>query len=392
VDVTWWRNFRDPTLDRLIQAAVTGNPDLRLATARLREARALRRMTDLDLLPTVQAAGGFSKSVRSADAMPGVPRPRRESELYEAGLDAFWELDLWGRVRRSVEAARAEVAAVEAGRREVLLSLLAEVARNYCELRGLQVQLSVAQQNARLQSESLEIVRAKLEAGRATELDLSRARAQYEATLAAIPTLETAVHRTLYRLSVLTGQPPEALEPDLASPGPLPEVPPLVHIGNPAELLRRRPDIQAAERSLAAATARIGVATADLFPRVTFVGSLGWQAGALSRLGEAGSGTSGSGPRLTWAALDLGRVRARLEAARARADAQLALYERTVLQALEETEGALLELGRARVRRDHLRAAAAAARQAAELAEQRYRAGGVEDLAVLYAHRTRHDS
>ncbi|MCX7867999.1 MAG: efflux transporter outer membrane subunit, partial [Limisphaera sp.] len=269
VDVTWWRNFRDPTLDRLIQAAVTGNPDLRLATARLREARALRRMTDLDLLPTVQAAGGFSKSVRSADAMPGVPRPRRESELYEAGLDAFWELDLWGRVRRSVEAARAEVAAVEAGRREVLLSLLAEVARNYCELRGLQVQLSVAQQNARLQSESLEIVRAKLEAGRATELDLSRARAQYEATLAAIPTLETAVHRTLYRLSVLTGQPPEALEPDLASPGPLPEVPPLVHIGNPAELLRRRPDIQAAERSLAAATARIGVATADLFPRVT---------------------------------------------------------------------------------------------------------------------------
>jgi multidrug efflux pump len=391
VDVTWWRNFRDPTLDRLIQAAVTGNPDLRLATARLREARALRRMTDLDLLPTVQAAGGFSKSVRSADAMPGVPRPRRESELYEAGLDAFWELDLWGRVRRSVEAARAEVAAVEAGRREVLLSLLAEVARNYCELRGLQVQLSVAQQNARLQSESLEIVRAKLEAGRATELDLSRARAQYEATLAAIPTLETAVHRTLYRLSVLTGQPPEALEPDLASPGPLPEVPPLVHIGNPAELLRRRPDIQAAERSLAAATARIGVATADLFPRVTFVGSLGWQAGALSGLGEAGSDTYGFGPRLTWAALDLGRVRARLEAARARADAQLALYERTVLQALEETEGALLELGRARVRRDHLRAAAAAARQAAELAEQRYRAGVVEYLAVLDAQRTRLD-
>lgn len=389
VEVAWWRNFHDPTLDRLIQAAVAGNPDLRLATARLREARALRRVTDLDLLPTMQAAGGFSKGVRSADAMPGVPRPQRESELYEAGFDAFWELDLWGRVRRSVEAARAEVAAVEAGRREVLLSLLAEVARNYCELRGFQLQLSLARQNARLQAETLEIIRAKLEAGRATELDLSRARAQYEATLAAIPTLDAAVYRTLYRLSVLTGQPPQALEPDLASPRPLPEVPPLIHIGDPAELLRRRPDIQAAERSLAAATARIGIATADLFPRVTFMGSLGWQASALTELGEAGTDTYSFGPRITWAALDLGRVRARLEAARARADGQLALYERTVLQALEETEGALLELGRARIHRDHLRTAVAAARHAAELAEQRYQAGVVEYLVVLDAQRTR---
>ena len=387
-EIEWWQNFHDPLLDRLITQAVAGNQDLRMATARLREARALRRATALDQFPTLQGSGGYNRSVRSADAMPGVPRNRRELDLYDAGFDAFWELDLWGRVRRTVEAADAEAAAVEARRREVAVILLAEVARNYCELRGLQQQLAVTRENAQLQRESLEILEAKLRAGRGTELDVARARAQYEATLSQIPTLEASVQRTVHRLSALTGQQPVALESELFVSGPIPVPPPWVNIGNPADLLRRRPDIQAAERTLAAATARIGVAIADLFPRVTFLGSLGWQAGELSGLASAASDTYSLGPRITWAALDLSRVRARLEAARARAEAQLAFYEKTVLEALEETEGALVELGRARARREHLRAATDSARQAAQLAEQRYQAGVTEYLSVLDAQRT----
>jgi len=386
-DIEWWRQFQDPLLENLIQTALTGNHDLRIATARLQEARALRHLQSLDAFPTVQAQGGFTRSARAADAMPGVPRDGREGQLFDAGFDAFWELDLFGRVRRAIEAARADTAAVEARRRAVLLSLMAEIARNYCELRGLQQQLAVAQHNARIQEETLQIVRAKLDGGRATELDLARAQAQYESTLALIPALENAIQQTIHRLSVLTGQQPTALTPQLRTAAPLPRLPDRIPVGNPSDLLRRRPDIQAAEQDLAAATARIGVATADLFPRVTFLGTLGWQASHLAGLGDAGSDAYSFGPRIQWAALDLGRVRDRLAAARARAEAQLARYEQTVLQALEETENALVNLGQTRTEAEHLRTAVAAARQAVTLAEQRYQAGVAEYLTVLDAQR-----
>lgn len=388
VDVRWWRQLQDPVLEDLLGRALAGNHDLRIATARLQEARALRHLQALEGTPSIQAQGGFTRTAYPTGTLPGASRDARERQWFETGFDAVWELDLFGRVRRSVEAARAEAEIAEAQRRGVWVSLLAEVARSYCELRGLQEQLAIARTHARVQEETLHIVEAKLRGGRATELDVARARAQYESTLALIPALEGAVQQTIHRLSVLTGQQPTSLTPLLQEPAPLPRLPDRIPVGNPADLLRRRPDVQVSERALAAATARIGIATADLFPRVTFLGTLGWQATTLPGLGGAGSDTWSMGPRIQWAALDLVRVRDRIAAARARAEAELARYEQTVLQALEETENALLNLGKVRTQAAHLRSAAASARAAAALAEQRYQAGVTEYQAVLDAQRS----
>lgn len=387
--VTWWRGFNDSTLDRLVNATLSTNQDLRIATARVREARALRTGKRLELLPIASANAGYLRKASSADSAPfPLTRDQRERELYNAGFDATWELDLFGRVRRSIEAGSAEVAAAEAQRHSVMVSLMAEVARNYFELRGTQQELEVARKNAGNQRETLGIIRARHNAGRGTDLDVARASAQLDSTLAILPPLEATIQRAIYRLSVLNGRPPTALEAELAPPSALPALPALVNIGKPADLLRRRPDIQAAEHALAAATARIGIETADLFPRLTFNGTIAFEAGELTGLGAAGSDTYAFGPRLSWAALDLGRVRARIKAAGARAEAALAQYEKTVLTALEETEAALVNFGRSQARRDHLAASARAAETAVRLASQRYESGIADYFTVLDAQRT----
>ncbi len=387
--VTWWRGFNDETLNGLVDRAVAANHDLRIATARVREARAERSAAVLDFFPTVTASGGYTKSVSSKDAnYTPLTRDQRELSLYDAGFDATWEVDIFGRVRRAIQASDAGVAALEASRRNVLVSLMAEVARNYFELRGAQHELEVARQNAENQSETLAVVTANFRAGRTTQLDVARARTQLDSTLAGIPPLEAFIKRVIYRLGTLTGQPPTSLEPALAAPAPMPALPVLVTIGKPEDLLRRRPDIRAAERALASASALIGFETADLFPRVTFNGNLALESSTLSGLGKAGSDTYSFGPRISWAALDLGRVHARIKAAGARGEAQLAAYEKTVLTALEETEGALVEFGRAQARRDYLRASAQAAEEAVALANQRYKSGIADFLTVLDAQRT----
>ncbi|MFA6561145.1 MAG: multidrug efflux RND transporter permease subunit [Verrucomicrobiia bacterium] len=387
--VIWWRGFNDAKLNALIDQALTANHDLRIATARVREARALRTHVLFDFAPTVQSDASYTRSVSSKDSinMP-LSRDQREHALYNGGFDATWELDIFGRVRRSVEAATAEVSLAEATRRDVLVTLTAELARNYFELRGTQHQLSVFRRNAETQRETLDLTLSKLHAGRATELDAARARAQLESTLAAIPPLEAAAKRAIHRLSVLIARQPTTLEPDLAKAAPLPALPALVNIASPSELLRRRPDIRAVEQALAAATARIGVQTADLFPRVTFNGNIALESSQISGLAKGGADTFSFGPRLSWAAFDLGRVRARIKAARASADAELAFYEKTVLLALEETENALVEFGRERARRNHLAAAASAAGDAFKLARQRYDGGVSDFLAVLDAERS----
>ena len=326
-------------------------------------------------------------SSKDANYTP-LTRDQRELSLYDAGFDATWEVDIFGRVRRAIQASDAGVAALEASRRNVLVSLMAEVARNYFELRGAQHELEVARQNAENQSETLAVVTANFRAGRTTQLDVARARTQLDSTLAGIPPLEAFIKRVIYRLGTLTGQPPTSLEPALAAPAPMPALPVLVTIGKPEDLLRRRPDIRAAERALASASALIGFETADLFPRVTFNGNLALESSTLSGLGKAGSDTYSFGPRISWAALDLGRVHARIKAAGARGEAQLAAYEKTVLTALEETEGALVEFGRAQARRDYLRASAQAAEEAVALANQRYKSGIADFLTVLDAQRT----
>ncbi len=387
INVTWWRGFNDATLNRLVDVALSANHDLRIATANLLEARALRLQTEFDRYPTVTAGGFFTKEQLSKATLPS-SMARRDVKLYDAGFDANWELDFFGRVRRSIEAQSAEVEAAEATRRDVTVSLIAEVARNYFELRGTQHQLDVALRNATNQHQTLNLTVVLLEGGQGTELDTSRAREQWNSTLATIPRLQAALQRAIYRLSVLTGQQPRALFSELYEPAPLADYSKPITIGKPEELLRRRPDIRFAERSLAAATARIGVATADLFPRVTLIGNAAFEASTFSGLGDSGSGTYSFGPTIRWAAVfDYGRVRARILAADARAEANLAFYEKTVLTALEETENALVGFSRERARRDFLRAAADASEKAATLARQRFQEGATDFLTVLDSER-----
>ena len=304
-------------------------------------------------------------------------------KLYNVGFDAQWELDLFGRVRRSVEASTDEVEIQEATLRDLSVSLIAEVARNYFELRGLQNQLAVAKKNTDNQIKTLEITQIRLDAGRGTELDTSRELAQLESTRALIPPLEAGIYRAIHRLSVLTGQLPDSLTQTLSQAAPLPHIPETIQIGNPAELLRRRPDIRIAERSLAAATASIGVATADLFPRVTFVGTVALEASMLSSVGAKGSDAYNLGPRISWAALDLGHVYARIKAANANAESSLAQYQQTVLTALEETENALENYNRERARQALLASAAQASIKADELAHLRFNEGVSDFLTVL---------
>ncbi len=390
--IIWWRGFNDPRLDQLVDRALAGNHDLRIATANVREARALRREAQFDLLPAAEGRASYTHSLFSQAAEPGVPRNLRDIQLYDAGFDATWELDFFGRVRRSVQAGTAAWQAAEASRRDVMVTLISEVARNYFELLGTQSELNVARHNADNQRETLKITQATLDGGRGTELDVARARAQLNNTLANIPPLEATVARAIHRLSVLVGEQPATLAEELKAPVALPALPPLVALGNPATLLRRRSDVRAAERQLAAATARIGVATADLFPRVTFNGRIGLEASSISGLTKGGSDTWSFGPSITWAALDYGHVRARMQIAGAQADAELARYEQTVLGALEETENALVDFSREEARREFLRESERASETAATLARQRYENGATDFLTVLDAERVLYEA
>jgi multidrug efflux system outer membrane protein len=383
----WWKEFNDPTLDELISHALRRNHDLRIATARLREARALRRSAQFDLVPSVNGNAGYSMSRISKTQLAGAPVPSREIEFYDAGFDATWELDLFGRVRRSVEANTAETRAAEASRRDVEISVISEVARNYFEGLGLQTQLRVARENVTNLQQSLEITEARLGAGRGTELDTARAKSQLNTTLAAVPPLEAAWSETGYRLAVLVGEQPGHLAFSTNDSLGIPTLPALVSIGTPETLLRRRPDIREAEGRLQAATARIGVAVADIFPRITFNGRVALEANSFSGLGRSGADAWSFGPRITWSALHFGHTTARIQAANAREEAALAAYEKTVLTALEETENALVNYGREQARRDYLKESVTASETAARLARERFQNGAADFLTVLDADR-----
>ena len=388
----FWAGFDDPTLARLVEESLAANYDLRAALARLDQARALARLSRLDLLPTVTAGGGYTESRLSEDQAPGVPREQRDRGFYDASIDAFWELDLFGRVRRSVEASRADAQAAAADLRSLQVSLAAEVARTYFELRGFQEQLRVARENADNQAETLRLTQVRFDAGRGTQFDVDRARAQLKFTQSRVPALEAVVAASAHRLAVLGGREPAALLPELETPVPLPALPTAVAVGTPAELLRRRPDVLAAERRLASATALIGVATADLFPRFTVGGSFGVAASSLGDLFTRDGQSYAFGPAISWAFLDLGRVRARIAATDAGAEENFALYEGTVLRALEEAETSLVSYTRARREGEELRESAAASSDAARTARLRFESGVTDFLQVLDAERSLLDS
>lgn len=383
----FWTQFGDATLDKLVNDALSANHDLRLALARIIEARASRRESMFDLAPTVTASGGYTKE-RLDSAQEGFPGGPFNADYYDAGFDASWELDLFGQVRRGVQARNAQLQGAEASLRDAQVSVIAEVARTYFELRGAQARLDVAHQNVQNQQETLQLTQARLAAGRVTELDTSRAQAQLSTTLATIGPLEAQVASSIHRIAVLTGRQPDALDALLTPTRDLPPLPQIAAVGDPATLLRRRPDIRVAERQLAASTALVGVAIGDLFPKVTFTGNFGYAATVPSALGLAGNKTFLIGPGISWAAFDMGRVEAQIAGAKARAHEALISYEQTVLRALEETEDALVTHARDRDSLAHAEEAARASRTAAEIARTRYEGGLIDFLEVLDAERT----
>ncbi len=383
IDHTWWKLFNDQQLIELITQTVQHNYDIKAARANLGEARAMYMEAGLSLLPQISSHANYTTIMRSVSSLNNRSVFPRGLSLYNTGFDAYWELDFFGRVRRNVEAVSDEVEGQEANLRDIGVSLIAETALNYFELRGLQTQLEVAEKNAENQAETLAITRVKLDNGRGTELDTSRALAQWETTLATIPGLKTAIARNIHRLSVLSGQFPDALTEKLSQHLALPRAPDIVQIGSPGQLLQRRPDIRVAERTLAAATARIGVVTGDLFPRVTFVGTLSLEGDSLGSMSTPGADSSSMGPKISWAFLDMGRVYARIKAADAHAEATLDQYQQTVLNALEETENALVAYNQERIRRSSLATAARASEKANQLAHLRFTAGIADFLTVL---------
>ncbi len=384
-DAEFWRGFEDPLLTRLVDQALAANHDLRIALARYDSANALLREAKFDRFPTVTAGATASHGHAGQTQALGIAP---DGDAYGVSARAAWELDLFGRVRRNIEAQRADTAAAASDLDALQIAIVGEVARTYVELRGVQERLRVAQANADNQRETLRLVDTRFSAGRGTEFDTSRARAQLEATLARVPALDAVAAVDMHRLAVLTGQTPDALIAELAAAAPLPGLPGRIDAGTPGDLLRRRPDVIAAEHRLQSATARIGVATADLFPRFTLSGLIGTQAVDTSALFESSSETHLVALGVDWSFLDVGRVRARIAATGANASAALAGYEQAVLLALEDTENSLVRLARARDEDGHLERAALDSATAAGLARVRFEAGAIDLLDVLDAERS----
>ncbi|HDZ56990.1 MAG TPA: efflux transporter outer membrane subunit [Pseudomonas xinjiangensis] len=379
----FWQGFDDPLLAQLIEQTLVDNQSLQAALARYQEAAALLRGTRRDQLPSVTAGAGGSGQ-RLAEVERNQPDQER-LELYQAGVALSWELDLFGRLRRATEASEAELQAAGADRQTLQVALAGQLASSYFQLRGLQQQLRVAEENVSLQQASLDIVGARLEAGRGTLFDQVRARAQLDSTRAVIPQLEAAIGAGIHRIGVLTGQTPTALTTLLAVHGDLPSCSPSIAAGSPGDVLRRRPDIQAAERRLAAASARLGVASADLFPRFTLDGLLGSLAGNGTDLFTGGARTGRVALGVDWTFLDRAHVQARIDAADAQSARLLADYRQAVLLALEETETWLLRYQHSQDRVALLQSATDAATQAVEQARDRYEQGFIGYFELLAA-------
>lgn len=389
--VEWWKTFKDPQLDSLIERAVAANHDLRIATARLREARAQRGAALWNLVPTVTANASFTDSHLSENAQT-FSDVKLDTHTYDAGFDAVWEIDVFGGKRRAWQAATAYVAASEEDRRDVLVSLLAEVARNYVELRGVQRRLAIARGNIRSQQASLELARSRFRGGLTSELDVTQAAALLAGIQAQLPALESSMKQTMHRLGVLLAQEPGALVAELSPETSIPSTPPEVPVGLPSDLLRRRPDVRRAERQLAVATARIGVETAELFPKFSLVGAAGLQSLTAGDWFTAGSRYGSVGPTITWRILDFGRIRSHIKVANAREEQAVAAYEKAVLLSLEDVEDALVAYAKEQVRLQSLQEQVTAYQRALELASQRYKAGLADFLNVLDAQRSLYEA
>jgi NodT family efflux transporter outer membrane factor (OMF) lipoprotein len=437
----WWRTFHDPELDALVLRALNKNYNLQIATTRLRQARAQRGMVAADLLPEVDADAGYSHARGSKNVVlpfgggggagggsatkaqprsssagdPPVDAPNSSgsqngnasrttqnqlsplgkgslpgvtTDLYQIGFDSNWELDIFGGTRRRLEAATADLTAALESRRDVMVTLVSEIARNYLELRGAQQRLEVARENLAAQTEILELTRSMRKSGLVSDFDVSRSAAQVATTASTIPPLEAGTRRLIHTLSTLLSEQPNALSDELAAEKPLPSLPPEVPVGLPSDLLKRRPDIRRAERQLAAATARIGSAKADLFPKFALTGSIGLDSSTVSHLFDWQSRYFLISPTVTWPAFDAGRIVSNIRLQKANRDESLLQYRSTILSALREVEDALVTYACEQSRRASLAEALNESRRSFEVAREQYQHGLATFLNVLDAQRT----
>jgi NodT family efflux transporter outer membrane factor (OMF) lipoprotein len=378
--IRWWTSFHDPLLDSLVTRALTANLDLRQAEARIREARAARTAVVAGLWPQLDVSASYTRT--SAPAVAG------SRNLYQAGFDASWELDVFGGVRRDIEAADADIQVAIEDQRDVLVSLAAEVAANYLDLVGTRRQIAIAEQNLVSQRKTEELTRRRQQGGFVSGLDLANAQAQVDTTRSVIPSFEALAQQSIYSLGVLLGEQPEALLGELDAAGEIPGVPPVVPVGLPADLLRRRPDIGRAEAGLHAATARVGVATADLFPKIALTGSAGVLGPHLSSLDHWSNRFWSVGPSISWPVFDAGRLRALVDVQDAREEQAFLAYQKTVLNALQEVESALVAFAKEQEHHSAIDGAVTANRRALELATQLYTQGETDFLNVLNAERS----
>lgn len=445
--VLWWRTFNDPELNSLIDRAVKNNLDLRIAEYRLRQARAQRGVVGSELWPQFNADGGYqvargsrnvvlplgalagngasaspanasssgapiatplvvtsgstggesgSASAGASSAPLGGPQsplgnggfPAVTTDLYQAGFDASWEIDLFGGQRRAIEAANADTAAAIEDRRDVMVSLLAEVARDYIQLRTSQLESLIATQNLHDEQDTLDLTRSRYQAGFATDLDVARQAAEVASTAATLPGYEAEVRQSIHALGVLLGLDPESLSAELTRSAPIPLIPSLVPVGVPADLVRRRPDIRRAERQLAAASARIGVATADFYPKFSLTGSFGLDSSQIKELFDWNSQYFALSPGVSWPIFDAGRIANNVQVQRQLALQAATSYQLTVLNAVKEVEDSLASYRTEQLRRKSLLDAVDASRQAVDLARQQYEKGVIDFLSVLDTQRT----
>jgi NodT family efflux transporter outer membrane factor (OMF) lipoprotein len=449
--VQWWQTFNDPELNSLIDRAVKNNLDLRNAESRLLQARAQRGVVGSELWPQINADGGYqhargSKNVviplgafggsssggaaspasaggpvaspldvsggsiggsggaassgagagASSSSPLGGPEsplgnggfPGVTTDLYQAGFDASWEIDVFGGQRRAIEAANADTAAAIEDRRDVMVSLLAEVARDYIQLRTSQLEAEIATQNLHDEQDTLDLTRSRYKAGFATDLDVARQAAEVASTTATLPAYEAAIRQSVHAIGVLLGQDPESLTVELTGTAPIPLIPPLVPVGVPADLVRRRPDIRRAERQLAAASARIGVATADFYPKFSITGSFGLDSSQIKELFDWNSRYFALSPGISWPIFDAGRIHNNVRVQRELARQAATSYQLAVLNAVREVEDSLASYRTEQLRRKSLTDAVDASREAVDLARQQYEKGVIDFLTVLDTQRT----
>jgi outer membrane protein, multidrug efflux system len=381
----WWKNFYDRQLDMLIDQALNTNTELKIADARVNEVRAMHGIANSARYPTTEQSDLIARRrtvVQTPNSIGAV-----NTGVFQVGFDANWEVDFFGGVRNSVRASTADVAAAEESRRDVMVTLIAEVARNYISLRGYQRQLDVARSNISTQRDTRDLTAVRAKAGLATELDVSRAEAQLAFTETVVPELEALIANSAHRIGVLLGKPPGALRSQLQTAEPIPATPPEVPIGLPSELLRRRPDIRRAEAEISAQTARLGVARSELYPKFQLTGLLGRTATTPGGLTLGLGNFFSIGPSIRLPIFNAGRIKSNIKAQDARLDQAILLYEDTLRRSLEEVENSLTSYEREREQRAQLEKAVASNRRSVELSRELYVAGLSDFLSVLEAQK-----